>query len=322
LRANLQAGRWGEALQAWSEEGRILRSWHYAAPLVQNMPDEVMQENAHSLTWWMERASKVIDRHERILVDLCRRVLALSLEPSAAITRQNGEPINEPVTEAINQPIGHVTQALLNLWFKRKPNDDDLLPEDIKPFFTAMCDVGIDRFRHGRVLLASRLIALFRVDRSWTERHLLPLFDWARSSLEAAAAWNGFLWSPRLYRPLLIAFKPQILSTAHHYVDLGEHGRQFAAFLTYAALDPVESYTSAEFQGAISALPQEGLEEVVRALSQALESAGEQQEDYWKNRVQRFWREIWPSPATLRQTVLPNRWLSCVSQQVASFLRP
>jgi len=50
------AGRWREALQAWSEEGRFLRSWHYAAPLVQNMPDEVMQENAHSITWWMEHA--------------------------------------------------------------------------------------------------------------------------------------------------------------------------------------------------------------------------------------------------------------------------
>jgi hypothetical protein len=125
--------RWREALQAWSEEDRILRSWHYAAPLVQNMPDAVMRENAHSVTWWMEAASKVIDRHETTLLDLCGRVLALSLEPSAGI-RQNGEPINDPVTEAINHPIGHVAQALLNLWFKRKPNDNDLLPEGMNPF--------------------------------------------------------------------------------------------------------------------------------------------------------------------------------------------
>jgi uncharacterized membrane protein YfcA len=47
-----------------------------------------------------------------------------------------------------------------------------------------------------------------------------------------------------------------------------------AAFLTYAALDPVEGYTSADFQAAIAALPHEGLQEVARALSQALESAG------------------------------------------------
>jgi hypothetical protein len=307
------AGRWREALQVWSEEGRILRSWHYAAPLVQKTPDEVMQENAHSLTWWMEAASKVIDRHETILLDLCRHVLSLSFEPSAGV-RPDGGPINEPLTEAINHPIGHVAQALLNIWFKRRPNDKDLLPEDIEPFFTAMCDVGIDRFRHGRVLLASQLISLFRVDHSWTERYLLPLFDWERSSVEAAAAWKGFLWSPRLYRPLLIAFKSQFLSTVHHYVGLGEHRRQFAAFLTYAALDPVESYTSADFQAAIGALPQEGLQQVARALSQALESAGEQREGYWRNRVQPFWQQVWPKSRDLASSsIAESLALLCIA---------
>lgn len=292
------AGRWREALQAWSEDGSAVRSWRYAAPLVRRMPDTLMQEIAHGVTWWMDAASKSIDRHEEILLDLCRHVLALFLEPSAGI-RHNGEPINQPVTEAINHPVGHVTQALLNFWFKHEPGDNDSLPRDIEPFFTQLCDVGIERFRHGRVLLASRLIALFRVDRSWTEAHLLPLFDWGRSSIEAKAAWEGFLWSPRLYRPLVIAFKSQFLSTAHHYVELGEHSRQFAALLTYAALDPVECYAQHDFQAAIGALPQEGLQESAQALFQALEGAGEQCEDNWKNRIRPFWQNIWPKSQQL-----------------------
>ncbi len=292
------AGRWREALQAWSEEGLVLRSWRYAAPLVQSMPDTVMQEILPGVTWWMDATSRSIDRHEAILRDLCRRVLAFPIEPSTGI-RQNGEPINQPVTEAMNHPIGHVTQVLLNLWFKREPGDNDSLPADIEPFFTQLCDVEIEKFRHGRVLLASQLIALFRVDRSWTEAHLLPLFDWSRSSIEAKAAWEGFLWSPRLYRPLLIAFKPQFLSTALYYVELGEHSHQFAAFLTYAALDPMDGYTPEDFQSAIGALPQEGLQEVAQALSQAIEGAGEQREDYWKNRAQPFWQRVWPKSRNL-----------------------
>jgi hypothetical protein len=325
------AERWRDALQAWSEESRVLRSWHYAAPLVQNMPDAVMQENAHSLTWWMRAASKEIDCHETILIDLCRRVLALFLETSVGI-REDGEPISEPVTEAINHPVGHVTEALLNFWFIRKPNDNDLLPEDIEPFFRQICDIGIERFRHGRVLLASRLIALFRVDPFWTKRHLLPLFDWARNSTEAKAAWEGFLWSPRLYRPLLIAFRSQFLSTAHHYSDLGGHGRQFAAFLTYAALDPVEGYTFEDFQGAIGALPEEGLREVAQALSQALAGAGEQRGDYWKNRVQVFWQRIWPKSRDLASNgIAESLILLCIAAgdefpsalaAVADWLRP
>ena len=293
------AGRWREALQAWAEEGMVLRSWRYAAPLVQTMPDAVLQEISHGVTWWMEAASQSINRHDGILLDLCHRVLALPLEAgSGSRIIRNGVETYDPVGSAINHPIGHVTQAMINLWFKRNPNDNDLLPVELKPMFTALCDVQVDRFRHGRVLMGSWLIAFFRVDRSWAEQHLLPLFGWS-NPVEAKAAWEGFLRSPRLYQPLLIAFKSQFLDSANHYADLGEHRQQFAAFLTYTALGPTLGYTVDEFRSAIGALPQDGLEESAQALSQALEGAADQREDYWKNRAQPFWQQIWPKSRDL-----------------------
>jgi hypothetical protein len=291
------AGRWREALQAWGEEGMVLRSWRYAAPLVQTMPDTVIQEIVHAVTWWIDTVSKSINQHEEILLNLCRRILALPLETGTGMMR-NGEPIDRPVTEAINHPVGQVTQALINLWFKRNPNDNDLLPADIEPFFTKLCDVQVGRFLYGRVLLGSRLIAIFRVDRVWTEQYLLPLFSWDNPR-EAKALWEGFLWSPRLYQPLLIAFKSHFLECATHYAELGEHRQQFAALLTYAALGPTEGYTVEEFRSAIEALPQEGLEESAQALSQALEGAADQREDYWKNRVEPFWHNVWPKSRDL-----------------------
>lgn len=293
--------RWREALQTWGEEGMVLRSWRYSAHLVQTMPDAVLQEIAHSITWWIQAVSRSIDKHEGILLDLCRRVLDLQLDAGAGITR-DAEPINQPVTEAINHPVGHVTQTLINLWFKRSPNDNDQLPADIRPIFTKICDVQVARFRHGRVILGSQLIALFRVDRNWTEQFLLPLFCWDNPD-EAKALWEGFLWSPRLYQPLLSVLKPQFLESANHYADLGEHRQQFAAFLTYAALWPAEGYTMEEFQAAFSALPQEGLEESAQALYQALEGTAEQREEYWKNRVQLFWQNVWPKS---RELVTPQ----------------
>ena len=140
---------------------------------------------------------------------------------------------------------------------------------------------------------------MFRVDGAWTTSHLLPLFDWRRSSPEAKAAWEGFLWSPRLYSPLLSAFKSEFLSTAQHFGELGEHAEQFATFLTYAALGPINDYTSEDFRTAIGMLPREGLEEVARALSKALEGSGEKREDYWKNRVHPFWQQCWPKSRNL-----------------------
>lgn len=293
------AVRWRQALQVWAEEGMVSRAWRYSAPLVQIMPDDVIQEIDHAVTWWMKAASNSISLHEDILLNLCRRILALPLEARLGLrVTRNGAESYDPVGSAINHPIGFVTQALIDLWFKHSPNDNDLLPEDLKPLFTSLCDVQVDRFRHGRVLLGSRLIAFFRVDRPWTEEHLLPLFDWA-NAIEAKSVWEGFLWSPRLYQPLLIAFKSEFLETANHYADLGEHRQQFATFLTYTALGPVEGYTIDEFRVAIGVLPQEGLEEVAQALSQALEAAGDQCEDYWRNRAQPFWQQIWPKSRDL-----------------------
>ncbi|MCM7094476.1 anti-phage defense-associated sirtuin Dsr1 [Enterobacter chengduensis] len=293
------ADRWREALQTWAEEEAVLRSWRYASRLVITMPDNLLHEIAQSLTWWMEAVSKSVNSNENMLLKLCHRVLALPIEVgSAAQIIHNGVETYDAVGTAINHPIGHVTQVLINQWFELNPNDNDMLPPHLKPIFTSLCDEEVERFRHGRVLLGSRLIAFFRVDRSWTETHLLPLFDWS-NPVEAKAVWEGFLWSPRLYPPLMTAFKSQFLDSANNYINLGEHRQQFAAFLTYAALDPTEGYTVEEFRNAIGILPPEGLEESALALSQELEGAAEQCEDYWRNRVQPFWLKIWPKSRDL-----------------------
>jgi hypothetical protein len=136
------------------------------------------------------------------------------------------------------------------------------------------------------------------VDRVWTEAFLLPLFRWNNPG-EAKAVWEGFLWSPRLYQPLLTAFKPQFLESVNHYTELGEHRQQFATFLIYAALGPTDGYTVDEFRSAIGALPEEGLEKCAQALSQALEGAAEQREVYWKNRVLPLWHHVWPKSRDL-----------------------
>lgn len=306
------AGRWREALQVWAEEGNLLRSWRYAAPLVKVMPDAVLQEIAHGVTWWIKVASKSINRYEVILMELCHRVLALPLEAGLGPSSiRDGVEIYDPIDSAINHPIGDITRAIINVWFKRDPGDNDLLPADLKPMFTSLCNVQMERFRHGRVLLGEQLIAFFRVDQPWTEQHLLPLFGWSNPA-EAKGVWEGFLLSPRLYPPLMTAFKSQFLDSAKHYVDLGTQREQFAAFLTHAALGPTEGYTLGEFRSAIGSLPQEGLEKSAQVLTQALESAADQCEEYWKNRVQPFLQQVWPKSRDLATPRIANS-LACLA---------
>jgi hypothetical protein len=198
--------------------------------------------------------------------------------------------------------------------------------------FTRLCDVRVRRFRHGRVLLASRLIALFRVNRPWAEQYLLPRFDWTSEPAEAKAAWEGFLWSPRLYLPLLVAFRPQFLDTARHYGELDEHARQFAGFLTYAALGPVDGYTQEDWRTALRSLPLQGLEESARALVLALEGAADQREEYWRNRIRPFWQDVWPKSRELatrsiaeslaRMSIAAGAEFPAVVTAVRDWLRP
>ena len=63
-------------------------------------------------------------------------------------------------------------------------------------------------------------------------------------------------------------------------------------------------YTVSDFQKAIRALPQEGLEESATALVRALESAGEHREEYWDHHVKPFWDDVWPKSLQLASTSL------------------
>lgn len=293
--------RWKEALHTWSDRKKVQRMWRYAAPLVQTMPDAVLQALANDITRWLEVVSTSIHHHEEIFLDLCRRVLELPLD--ICMTQDS-----DTVSSAKSHVIGYTTQALINLWFKHSPNDNDLLSDTLKPLFTMLCDIKEDLFRHGRVLIGSELISFFRIDRPWTEQHLLPLFNWENNRVEAKAVWEGFLLSPCLHLPLLIALKPFFLESARHYADLGECRKQLVHSLTLMALDETEGYTFIEFRQAITSLPKEGLEISVWILYKMLKKAGEQPESYWKNCIQPFWNRIWPKSA------------DCVTPKISEYL--
>ncbi len=278
--------RWRDALQAWSEEQMINRSWRYMGPLLADGPDELFQSLAHQISWWLQAMSKTFDGQDALFLRLCDRVLAM--EYQGRVTT------DEPVQQAINHPVGHITEALLRWWYRRSLEDGQGLPPELRSIFTMLCDRRVDKFHHGRVLLATHVIALFRVDSDWATRYLLPLFDWSLSTTEAHFAWEGFLWSPRLYRPLMEAIKKPFLDTAGHYSALGKHGEQYAALLTFAALDQGDTYSANELASATRALPSDGLLAAARALIHALEGTSEQRADYWSNRVLPYLRSIWP----------------------------
>ena len=286
-------GRWREALQAWSGNELTERSWREMAPVVERVPAPTLQDLDHSVSSWLEELARTFEEHEETFFALCDRVLALD----HVIDDEIGDAL---VGHAINHPVGNVTKALIQWWYRSDLKDGQGLADEPRRRFTELCDANRASFRHGRVLLAGHVISLFRVDRDWTTRFMLPLFDWGNSAVEARSAWQGFLSSPRLYGPLMEVLKPAFLDTANHYRELARQGRQYASLLTFVGLDPGDVFRSPEVARAFGALPQDALEHAATTLVRAVGGAGDQRAEYWRNRAARFLRAIWPKTPDVR----------------------
>ena len=130
------------------------------------------------------------------------------------------------------------------------------------------------------------------MDECWTTEHLLPFFDWQHS--DASAMWQNFLFSPRLYWPLMNALKRQFLDTAEHYSKLGRYRQQYVTLLTFAALDRHGTFNQMEIVNATRALPQEGLSYLAVRLVIALDGAGQRRDEFWRNRIFPFLKSSWP----------------------------
>jgi hypothetical protein len=281
------ARRWRTALQVWSDQSFVLQSWQALKDLFQVADDKVISEIARPLSWWLQAVGKVFTEGEPQFHELIRRLLATQ-------TQEPFESANDPLFKAINHPVGQATDAVFRWWYRQGLEDGKGLEDEPRGIFTLLCDQRIASYRYGRIVLATNIIALFRVDRSWTERSILPKLDWSANFDEARAAWSGFLWAPRLYVPLLESIKEQFLETVKHYDILGEFAERYADLLTFVALEAPEPFTRKELALATSQLPGEGLDRCATSLVQSLDSAGEKRAEYWQNRVRPYLKEIWP----------------------------
>jgi hypothetical protein len=135
---------------------------------------------------------------------------------------------------------------------------------------------------------------LYRVDPDWAEQTLLPRFDWTTNPASAAEAWLGFLSAGRLDLNLASALEQPFLDAANHYQALGVLGKNYAAMLTSAGLAQDDRFAAGDLRKALEALGAEGLAQVAKTLSRALEAAGDTRRTYYAHRVVPFFADVWP----------------------------
>ena len=126
------------------------------SPVLEKAPTSFLSEARHVFAWWLREISQTFEGRDTTFLALCERVLRLEYDQE--------QDADDVVGRAINHPIGRVTDALLRWWYRNPLEDEQSLPEELNRIFTELCEPRVGAYRHGRVLLASRVITLFRVD--------------------------------------------------------------------------------------------------------------------------------------------------------------
>lgn len=228
-----KADVWSSLLAAWRTAELGNANWRAVAEFLDGHPEIVVSTPlavANFLDQGIRRNDLEpadVDRLERI----GERLLAVSDEPAGTEADES----TDWLTSAINHPAGQVALTWLRALSYRMEAAGDAwggIPDAQRHRFETLLGSGGKNAVMARVAFASQVHFLFHADRPWTEKHIVPLFDWTADPKRAAQAWDGFLtwgqWNEALFKQM----EPFVRQT---FTRMNELGRDVEAFVTHLA---------------------------------------------------------------------------------------
>ena len=199
-------------------------------------------------------------------------------------------------TEVLSQASGQLSEQLLLVLSRRKPEKDSGIPSDLEERFLLIVNTDGNGPLIARVMLISRMPFIFFVDPDWSERHLAPLLSRTRVQNEWEQMWLGFMWSPRVSPNLFTVIKREFLDVLGHLDEFEENeARRIVELLGYL-LVPADTYlTKTETKRTLTALEPRWLNVVVHSLMSQLENAGENDAPkMWREQMAPWFDAAWP----------------------------
>lgn len=283
---------WRDALYSW-KKGAVAR--HLGDRIIElliKMPDSMLGKLSFAVSDWIGFYIKSGGAEHIKIYSLFDRIIELESTSSTLETHKDW------MTIAINRPIGNVTQSLLYLWSRSSLKDNQKLTENFLRYFTNFCNTDITAFRYARVLMATNLVTLYRVDKEWTRNNFLPLLNWENNSDEASVVWDGFLYSYRIHPNLMVDIKKYFLNAVNYLDYLSDSHRQsqYVSLLTYIAIENIEEYDYSDFISVFESLEINDLitvSDYIWRLVKGIEKS-EQRDYFWENKLYPFVHELWP----------------------------
>lgn len=277
-----------DALNVWATDQELLsKSWSELNEYLESLSQAKISEIVRSLSHWLQAIAAVLKRNDPLFFKLVEKIL--DLPPIESGMR------DDPLTVAINHPVGHVAGALLRCWDWNRREGKRGIQGEVRELMSRICDADVEKFRNGRVVLARSVVALLAEDKEWAVSYMIPLFDWTNSEVEAVSVWTGFLNSPRGNPDLFFFLKEPFLEIREHLPEFDEEYReQFIRFLTIIGLSKSDTISDDEMRDIFGELDLQQLGIAAQTMSNAMEGAADKSAIYWKEVWYPFFQAVWP----------------------------
>lgn len=285
---------WNHTIYGVGESlGDVSSCWHRLFSLILSAPDELIRGSIYSLSSTLSRVLATdsgIDKNR--LLEVWDKLLpfAGALEVDADADR---------IFRAINHPSGHLAEILLKVLFDRKPEAGSGIPEDLRARLTSLATDDGPGFSLARLILASRINWLYRIDKEWARANVLPRFSWENPA-DARDSWQGFLWIGRLTIELFSDLKATFLASFAHREELGKSYDNLCHILAVMCIDFPDVVTHAEALIALRAMNDEGRAETISSLVRYLAGAEDKMGALWNSRIRPWIENAWPRDANCR----------------------
>ena len=211
---------------------------------------------------------------------------------SIDVSRYGDADDDDPLTMALNHPVGKLAEAALMRLSKHQPTVDSGLPKPVQHYFNAV--VSDSKGGPGRIMFATSLLRLHAIAPEWTTEHLLSRL-YPSASAEARSLWSGFAASPRVGPNLLLAFKEPLLEVLRGGAGLAIQSRLTGLFMAIC-LEATDELTGDEIRGVVDTMTEEVLKRVLRSLIHRMKGDEAARGLIWRDRVQpwldRYWRSV------------------------------
>ena len=315
-RKNYPRRYWSRLLSNWPKNATQNRAVLLAQALLA-LPSDALVAIRYELTKWLGGNYTTLDRLDRETAHRCFDHVVDALEAGGVGALRSGLsttsvggveiPSNRMgVSYAINAPTGDLARGLIDALFARKPRRNQTLAKDLQFRLQRLLALPDEGGWHALTIIAQQSHGLYVIDHHWIRTVLLPRFDPAQPSAEAA--WSGFLQAARLASPPLFGemkahFLGAIAATPRWTADglshLGQH--------LVLALEPPPRrkplLTAEEGRAALrTASAAVRLDALYFLRSRAAAEGG------WDRSVEPFFRNVWPRERQF-QTVDTTRTL-------------